>query len=1081
MALTLPITKFLPPMPRTTLLSRPRLLHLLERRLTDYRSLLVTAPAGYGKTSLLTDFVSTSKYPICWYSLEPADQEFSSFLTHLITAIEQTFPGFSATVPSLLSPDIPADVALAVVQLVNALHAYLQHPFLIVLENFQHIEVNPTVCYFISQFIQKVTDHCHLVIDSRVLPSLPDLPLMAVRHQVGQVTMQELAFQPEEVMALLRQNYELTLPRAEVQSLTQASEGWITGLLLTLVPGVTRREAAGSTSQPLLSLHDYFTQQVLDPQPPWLRERLLWTSLMVDFDASLCHELLGNTAQEGDWNRFVEQSRSQGLFVLVDELRPERIRYHPLFRNFLQARLWQEQPARALQLTGRLAAYYERQGDWTHAHEFYERLGSQALVSYLERVGSVLLRAGELTLLKAWLEALPIELVQLPPLLSLRGAVTVMEGNPKRGLLLLERAVVKSRETGALEVLARALVRSAVAHVFVGDYHRAMADSDEALALVARTAGATALHAEALRSRGLSLVHLGQSHHAQEWLEQALALYETLQEGQNVAILHTDLGMVHINLGRYHTALYHQSCALEYWQQIGNLGWQANLLNNLGVLYLVQGDYLQANQCLEAGLGYAVQSGYTRLEAFVWCSLGDLYEELGAYEAAAHAYMRARQGAGQVSEQFLLLALRVSHARWLRHQGLLTLAHHTLAITYTLVETNGSSLECGLYHREAGFIALAEYHTSGGVQTLEQAQHHLEQALVCFTEGGQQADIPGVQLGLAALYHFKGQSALCHTALTLAFALGSELESSRPLVSAAREVKVFLSEAKSWIALGGYVTHLLQQVETWEDNLPIIRRQIRPHVSSVPFLPPHLTFHALGDEQVWVDGVGITHARWRFLKARDLLFCLLAHPRGLTKEQVGLLFWPDCSPTQLKQNFKVIIHRLRRILGQEVILQEDGVYRFNNALDYESDVEQFKSRLAQAHTAIQPTARLAAYRGAIAYYQGSYLPHLDEEWVLLEREHLRLAYIGALWRMAKVARALGNEEEAHNACQRLLDEEPCHEAAHRLLMRLYAASGQRAEVVRQFARCKQALREDLAIPPSIKTTTLFTRLVRSLP
>lgn len=1078
MAPFITITKLLPPTPRPTLLSRPRLLHLIERLLTDYRTLLVTAPAGYGKTSLLTELAATSKHPVCWYTLEPSDQDVPSFLAHLIAAIERLFPGLLASLPPP-APDPLADLDLTVAHLVNALHQHVHRPFILVLEDFHHVESSAAICYMVNRFIQKVHDHCQLIIGSRVPPPLPDLPIMVVRHQVGQVTMRDLAFQANEVAALIRQNYGILLPEAEVQALTQASNGWITGLILALIPGLLQgRAESRAVPTPGVNFHDYFLQQVLEPQAPWLRESLLWTSLLDEFDARLCQEAMGDAPHEGSWQRFMEQS--QNLFVMPSEGKAERLRYQALFRTFLQARLWQEQPTRARQLTGRLAAYHEGLGDWSRAYEFYARLGPQALVAYVERSGSALLRAGDISLLKAWLDALPSPLVQQPALLSLRGAVAVMEGDPKRGLLLLERAAARSRESGAVEILARTLVRGAVAHGFVGDYQAALADADEALTLLAGALEPTKLYAEALRTRGLSLAQMGQNRSAQDWLEQALVAYDTLHEEQNVAILHMDLGAVHVNLGYYYEAHHHQSCALAYWQQVGNLAWQANVLNNLGVLHHMRGNYLEANQSLEAGLARASQSGYARLEAFAWCSLGDLYTDLGAYQAAAHAYARARQGAGHVSEQFLLLALQVSHACWLRRQGLLTLAHHTLAIARTLAESHGSFLERGIYHREAGLVSLTEYHTTRTIQTLHQAQHHLEQALVCLTEGGQQADIPSVHLWLASIYHLTGENARCYTTLTLAFALGSELESPYPLVSAAREVKDFLVEAKPWPMLGRYVTSLLQQVEGWEQSLPAIRRQIRPQVSSAPFLPPHLTFHALGGEQVWVDGASITRATWRFLKARDLLFCLLAHPRGLTKEKIGLFFWPDCSPTQLKYNFKVIIHRLRRVLGQEVILLEDGVYRFNTALDYESDVEQFKSHLAQAHATTQPAGQLAAYRRAIAYYQGSYLPELEEEWALLEREQLRLAYLDTLWRMAKVARSLGNEEEAYTACQRLLSEDPCHEAAHRFLMRLYATNGQRAAVVRQYTHCQKSLRDEFALPPSVKTTTLFTRLVQAL-
>jgi two-component SAPR family response regulator len=211
---------------------------------------------------------------------------------------------------------------------------------------------------------------------------------------------------------------------------------------------------------------------------------------------------------------------------------------------------------------------------------------------------------------------------------------------------------------------------------------------------------------------------------------------------------------------------------------------------------------------------------------------------------------------------------------------------------------------------------------------------------------------------------------------------------------------------------------------------------------------------------------------------RDLFFLLLAHPEGLTKEKVGFIFWPDSSPSQLKLRFKNNIYRLRRALGQDVILFDEDRYRFNWALDYEYDVETFWRRLTQAQTRIDPGEQVAFYRQAIELYAGPYLPEVEGTWVLPERERLCHAYVEATLKLAEFCLETSESEMALTYCQSVLVEDPSLEEAHCLAMRAHAAIGNRAAIARQFEHCRQALLQEVDAPPSSQTRSLYETLMR---
>ena len=157
---------------------------------------------------------------------------------------------------------------------------------------------------------------------------------------------------------------------------------------------------------------------------------------------------------------------------------------------------------------------------------------------------------------------------------------------------------------------------------------------------------------------------------------------------------------------------------------------------------------------------------------------------------------------------------------------------------------------------------------------------------------------------------------------------------------------------------------------------------------------------------------------------------------------------------------------------------EEDRYQFNRSLDYEYDVEIFLGRLAQAQMATAPEGQVAAYQAAVRIYKGSYLPEAEGEWAWWERERLQQAHLEATVKLAELHLGAGRHTTALEFCQLALSEDSCLEEAHRLAMRAHAAMGNQAGVVRQFKRCQHALQEEVNVPPSSQTVTLYETLIR---
>ena len=254
----------------------------------------------------------------------------------------------------------------------------------------------------------------------------------------------------------------------------------------------------------------------------------------------------------------------------------------------------------------------------------------------------------------------------------------------------------------------------------------------------------------------------------------------------------------------------------------------------------------------------------------------------------------------------------------------------------------------------------------------------------------------------------------------------------------------------------------------------MIRKKIRRRNLSITFAPPKLRFNTLGREQIFVDNKLLDD--WQASTLREFIISLLAHPQGMTKEQVGLLFWPDCSPGQLKMRFKKTIYRLRRILGQEVVVFQQDRYLFNRAIDYEYDVDQFWEYIEKASHESDMEQKIRFWQKAVELYRGEFLSGWDANWVILERERIWQAYVNATIQISKYYYENGELTRSLELSQGLLKEDACIEAAHRILMRIYNRRGQQNLVVQQYLFCQNALQEELGVSPSQRTIQLFSSL-----
>ena len=410
-------TKLHVPRPQPGFVPRPRLVQALSQGLARGR-VLICAPAGFGKTSLLADWARSGGRPVAWLGLDAGDNDPARFWRYVVAALDQAQPGIAERLGPLLGPPAPRSFEGLVTALINELAAQAgRDEVLLVLDDYHLVDAGP-VHESVAFLLENLPPGLLLVVSGRADPPLP-LARLRARGQLAELRAAELRFTTEEAAALLGAAAGPVLPDTAVVALTARTEGWAAGLQLAALSLRGRTDAAGfvaAFSGSHRFVLDYLADEVLDGQPGQVRAFLLETSVLERLSGELCDAVTGRSGSQA----MLHHIERAGLFLVpLDEVRGWW-RYHHLFADLLRARLEQEQPGRVQELHRAAAA-------WSDEHDLADDAVRHALAAgdaawaaqLVERHVDTLLRRSEGVTLRRWLSALPVESVRDRPRLCL--------------------------------------------------------------------------------------------------------------------------------------------------------------------------------------------------------------------------------------------------------------------------------------------------------------------------------------------------------------------------------------------------------------------------------------------------------------------------------------------------------------------------------------------------------------------------------------------------------------------------------------------------------------------------------------
>lgn len=1060
-------TKFLVPRPRPDLLPRPRLVEWLESQ-SDKRLVLLSAPAGYGKTTLLVDFIHAAARPFAWYQLDAQDSDPTVFLTYLIESLRsmkhapQSLTGaIGQAARSLLnSSDSAVSPWRVLTVLLNELSEQMESPWFVVLEDYHYIS-SPLVHQLVDFLLENAPDGLHVLISTRMDPPLA-LPRFRARGQLAELRARSLRFREEETARWMETT--LTgLSREDLNLLSEKTEGWVAALQIirSSLSGPEARdvdEILSGLSGSQQFVFDYLAEEVFKRLPDSLQVFLLRTSILQHMDVAACNVL----AQVKDARSILNELEKQNLFLT--SLDPQKLwyRYHYLFREFLLSRLQREHANIIHELHCSAGTHYEGQGELETALSHYltaqeyasaARVLSVFAADYVER--------GRVDVLHRYLSALPVDVMKdNPQLLLQHGNAHWRLGQAGAAMTAYEEARASFAARRDPNGICRVLTRLAEVNRAQGNYRQAEQLSREALSI---PGVGHAARAEALMALAKSVGFLAGMDQGRELAEQAVE--EARLAGDEVSALSRANFLQ--SLGQICWWHGDPQATVRYCQEALQLAPEeaspivAQACISMATPYLYWREFDQALEYVQRGLEIAQTLHLKELLPGAYTALGNVLTRLGE-TARAEACLRQGMEIGQqlglasyerlMATGFLAYNLcgqgRVEEARQLAEGALWS--YTGSPDTYEAYVCRSVLADVALEDQQ---LDKAEALYAELVETGERRNFRIPLAMVYFG------------LAYIQLETQRGESGLEHARKAL------------QLIETSRVFQLFLDQGPR----SRVVTEALIRAGEKSPFLERVLENLPAGRSPALVLQHHaIQVQSLGHFRVLVDGQEVSQERWVSAKARDLLaYFVTLRGERIPVDKAFDAIWGDKGGSS-RTAFHTALSRLRNALrsGEEtprLILVEVGEYWLDSAR-FTIDVDEFNLALAQARAGSQPVIRAEWYQHAISVYQGEYLQNMYYEWIFPERRRLIQAYLTALQELAGFHMTNRSAREAQDCLERAILLDPLNEELYCQAMRACSLLNDRGGIAQKYHQLKTMLASELDVQPLPSTSALYQAL-----
>ncbi len=1028
-------------------LHRERLVDALHANIPK-KLIVIAAPPGYGKTTLLADFHHHTEIPTCWVRLTEADADVMHLASLLQHSLERRFRRLRGR-PNLdaLASTSPAALARS---FASAIEIHVGEAFAVLMDDVHLINSSRPVLEFLDEFLVCQPGQVTLIAAGREVLDISLAKLMAEGSLAG-LGPQDLALTPMELTEVARLQLGVNLDTAEADSLLEETRGWVTGVLLSRTLGNDLLRGIRDTSTPLV--YDYLAAVVLNRVSDDVRNFLLEAAVLPVMTPEACDTVLGRD----DSGRLLARLTRSGLFLLSAGAGSGTYEFHPQFREFLLSTMDARDRRRLRVLRERAAAWLEASGQVEAAVRLYFEAGlPKRAAAVAEAASWPMRRAGRFATLEEWTERCVRAGCRTPWLVLEFAGACGDHGQFDRGVELLDQHLLHPSIPLPTRVRLRANTSRGMLLYEAGRPKEAEASLEQAKAAMTRRANGRD-RAEVLRLEAKVLATERKWDQAESLVNRALTLLGSAGDRDNLAFALIDLSQYQFARGDHAGVVRSISRALPILGTHGAPGPLGVAYNNLAGARHLLGEFDRGLEAFSAALRNARLGKAEYLEAMVLLGEADLFSDLGLAFQAGELYGAGLTLATQIDRTDLIAYGCLQTATLHRRSGTPAVASEWLkraAVALGRAEASAAhSLElAALEMLVSPGKAARRLHrlidSNQGLTPSERARTLYWQARCAQALGDTQAAMEAAQICLDWVARSGAEQAVA------------------PELCADAEARRMLET--------GFASHptagrLLERVRLMEAYAHHYDPRARGEAQAAP-----IEFLALGQSTLRVAGRQSDGLK---PMAREVAFYLLdAGP--VERDVLVESFWPEHSPGRQTANLHMAVYQLRQLLGKDGVILDGSAYSLQPSQALEYDVRRFErsAAIAERLPAGDPR-RMFALTEAVNSYGGTFLPESDSGWVMLRRRQLQSRYIDLLIAGAEESLTRDQVARAAQLLREAVEHEPLRDDLHEQLMRALHRMGRRNEIVELYRRYVRALSDDLGLDPPDQLRDLYTRLI----
>ncbi|MFJ7953168.1 BTAD domain-containing putative transcriptional regulator [Lysinibacillus sp. NPDC096418] len=1029
----------------------------------DHTCTFIHSGAGYGKTTLLAQFLHSENIPFSWYTVTEEDDNILPFIRYVTHSIQRVIPTFGEDLElwNRLSRFPKIEELNRLYKLfINSL-CTIQGPFIIVIDDYHLVDHEFHINYVLDKIIEFAPPNIHLIIASRSFPNWDILRKLKLQMKLLMISEKDLVFSAEEISVFFEDYVAVHLTEDELMNVLEITEGWAISISLLAEQWQNDPIERWLTIQ-TTDLFSYLSEDVFAKMTTLEQQALLYFAIFPTFSDDLIRQFYNQEVADQ-----LELLLSRHLFI--QPITPNGLyRFHSLFSKFLEMK-WQQDQTQFIRLHKKAALYFSTQ-DNVHAvlHHAFKTEDINFCGELLQKNAESVVKAGQFEWLLEKINRFSVnEKQKYYPLYYFEGECHRFRAYYEKAKNAYEACIILASE--ACDSLYMTKAHAGLAHIYLDTIQPALAEPYliQALEHANHTTLSLKEHLELQRQYAENLVNLGKANQASHFIE-AVALDEEILQRANVDV------RILLRTGKLHEAIILLAKRLEGPAQMLATHRESELLASF--VHGLLGEAKEAWHTAQIGIRRGVREKSAFIEAVGYLRKGSalLLFDFPDYEGAYLAYEKAIA---------LMNTINISRVKAEPYMGLAIVKYETgdrlAAKKY---------LALGLHETEqvhdawmSALILLVEVKITVSENDLEKAKQLLLKAKMQFQECGDkngemhvyfyQSVIASKEQNTQAFsIYFKQFASSCITQ-------GYEYFFQRRTMLGPSNLAVFL-ELLQYSVQNDIDSSAIKIIKSY---FSVDRNLIYPSCE--------IQVNFFGSLSLSRDHHQCEDKEWQRDKAKDLFVYLYCNRhRYIPKEEIAHALWPDRLVDSLDRDFKVILNALLKVLEPTRSARQDSyfIHRKNNMYQLrhihflQIDVERFLYYYQLGMEELDPYISNEWLHLAETCYKGAlYAEKKQLDWIVQDREKFQTLYLEVLEKLAQNAIHQQNYKQAIVYAEKMIREDSLWEEGYRLLMYSYFQLNNRPLALKWYEKCVQQLHKELNTTPMESTMAIYDLIIQN--